>query len=63
MTMPTPEQPHYTALPQATPHLWMVAVNEGWRSTVVCSGMYDWAAHWLVDQLQGKPYAPEADRG
>lgn len=37
---------------------YMVSVDEGWRISVVCSGVYGWAADWLVEQLQGKPYAP-----
>lgn len=36
----------------------MVIADEGWRQSVVCSGMYRWAADWLVEQLQGKPFAP-----
>ncbi len=36
---------------------WAVTVDEGWRSTIVASGMYEWSAKWLVDTLQGKPYA------
>lgn len=56
---PTPERPLYEATPSLGGSLWNVTVNEGWRSTIVCSGMYDWAARWLVDQLQGKPFAPE----
>lgn len=58
---PTEERPHYSAFRHHTEkatNIWSVAVNEGWRSTVVCSGMYDWAARWLVKELQGKPYAP-----
>lgn len=39
--------------------LYMVAVDEGWRQSVLCSGMYEWAADWLIEQLQGKPFAPE----
>lgn len=39
---------------------YMVVVDEGWRLSIVCSGMYEWAAKWLVGQLQGKPYAPES---
>jgi len=35
-----------------------VEVDEGWRDSIVCTGMYKWAADWLVEQLQGKPFAP-----
>jgi len=59
----TEEHPHYRYQPAAEPRisgtsLFLVVVDEGWRSTVVCTGMYEWAAKWLVEQLQGKPYAP-----
>jgi hypothetical protein len=57
---PTEERPYWSAHPSddgSATRLWHVTVNEGWRSSVVCSGMYEWAARWLVEQLQGKPYA------
>lgn len=56
------EKPFYQKVPQgdgSATKMFMVTVDEGWRSSVVCSDMYGWAASWLVDQLQGKPYAPE----
>lgn len=37
--------------------LFFITVNEGWRESIVCERMYEWAADWLVEQLQGKPYA------
>lgn len=55
----SPEHPIYTASPQASSHLWLVTCDEGWRSSVVCSGMYEWAALWLVEQLGRRPFAPE----
>lgn len=60
-TTPTPENPHYETVREEHPEgtkLYMVTVDEGWRSTIVCGGMYEWAADWLVEQLQGKPFAP-----
>ena len=39
----------------ATPHFGIVC-DEGWRESIVCIGMYEWAADWLVATLQGKPY-------
>lgn len=44
----------------ATP-LFGVYVDEGWRSYMLCQGMYEWAAEWLVHHLQGAP-APTRDR-
>lgn len=58
---PSPEHPLYEAVPQETTgatQFFMVTCNEGWRSSIVCTGMYPWAARWLVDQIQGRPYAP-----
>ena len=40
----------------ATP-LFMVICDEGWRETIVCSGMYERVADWLITQVQGKPFA------
>lgn len=61
MTAPTPEKPHYAKIPSSlgATNLYSITVDEGWRSTIVCSDMYEWAADWLVEQLQGKPFAPE----
>ena len=39
----------------ATPHFG-ISCDEGWRESIVCEGMYEWAADWLVDVLQGRPY-------
>ena len=36
--------------------LYMIVVDEGWRESILCSGMYEWAADWLVDRLEGKPF-------
>jgi hypothetical protein len=53
------ERPHYRYRQETGTNAFLVVVDEGWRSSVVCSGMYEWAAKWLVAQLQGKPYAPD----
>jgi hypothetical protein len=37
--------------------LCMVVCDEGWRQTVVGYDMYRWAADWLVEMIQGIPYA------
>jgi len=69
-TEPTPGRPTYKKVavyrsvsgnagpPPAQPSDWSVHCDEGWRTSVVCTGMYEWAADWLVEQLQGKPFAP-----
>jgi hypothetical protein len=55
------ERPLYAKVLQddgfATPR-YMVTVDEGWRESIVCCDMYEWAADWLVEVLQGRPYAP-----
>lgn len=38
--------------------LYLVICDEGWRESIVCERMYEWTADWLVEELQGKPYAP-----
>lgn len=57
----TPEKPFYQAVKQvkesATP-LYMIICDEGWRESIVCCDMFKWAADWLVEVLQGQPFAP-----
>jgi len=55
----TPERPVYTVLPDPeTRNLFMITVDEGWRSSILATALYKWAADWLVEELQGKPFAP-----
>lgn len=60
---PSPEKPFYAKVrydrpPVHATKLFLVVCHEGWRESIVCTGMYEWAADWLVEQLQGRPYAP-----
>jgi hypothetical protein len=60
-TVPTAEQPRYAKVrenPGAFTPLFIITCDEGWRQSIVCEGMYEWAADWLVSIVQGKPYAP-----
>lgn len=59
----TEKRPRYYRLnePRST-NLFMILVDEGWRSSILCGGMYDWQADWLISELQGKPYAPGHSR-
>lgn len=61
----TPERPHYAMVRhgEGATQLYMVTCDEGWRSSIVCEGMYDWAATWLVGVLQWQPFAPETRPG
>jgi len=57
----TEEKPHYfkfeTTDPKTTAtHLFGITCDEGWCEKIVCTGMYEYVADWLVVQLQGKPY-------
>jgi hypothetical protein len=63
---PTTEHPVYSRVAHdegSATVRYMVICDEGWRQSIVCEGMYDWAAHWLIGQLQGKPYAPAGRPG
>lgn len=56
----SPEQPFYRAWPHDESKatiLYYITCDEGWRLHIVCERMYKWAADWLVEVLQGKPYA------
>jgi len=55
----TVDKPYYRKTEEdhgATP-TFMIVCDEGWRESIVCNGMYRWAADWLLEQIQGKPYA------
>jgi hypothetical protein len=61
----TIKNPHYRIVEEdhgASP-TYMIVCDEGWRESIVCNKMYSWAAIWLVDQIQGKPYAPGSRPG
>jgi NADH:ubiquinone oxidoreductase subunit D len=57
---PTPEHPVYTMVLEdggdATDR-YMIRCDEGWREMIVCEGMYQWAAEWLLRVLGNRPYA------
>ncbi len=60
----TPEHPIYKMVSHHNPddepgatELWFITCDEGWRQQVVCERMYKWAAEWLLNQIQGEPFA------
>lgn len=56
------EKPIYKCQPEEASkplNFWMVTVDEGDRNSIMCTGMYQWAAEWLVEQIQGRPFAPK----
>lgn len=58
----TPEVPIYRKVEEGKGYatkVYMIVCDEGWRESIVCTGMYGWAADWLLAQIQGKPYAAE----
>jgi hypothetical protein len=55
----TEESPLYRKVEEehrVTP-TYMIVCDEGWRESIVCEGMYEWAADWLIEVVQGRPYA------
>ena len=36
---------------------YMITCDEGWRRSIVCTGMYGWSADWLLTLLGNRPYA------
>lgn len=55
---PSVNFPVYTKIRESPePNLWIIRCNEGWRSSVVCGGMYEWAADWLLKVIDGRPFA------
>jgi hypothetical protein len=60
----TVDRPFYSKVDEdrgTATKLFMIVCDEGWRSSIVCNGLYEWAADWLVEQLQGKLFAPVVD--
>lgn len=59
----TPEHPLYAKLRQEgdATSMFMITCDEGWRTSIVCTGMYEWAADWLLTVLGRQPYAPARD--
>lgn len=56
----SPERPFYGVQLQdsdGATKRYMITCDEGWRTSIVCADMYVWVAEWLVEALQGKPYA------
>ena len=55
--MASPENPVYSKFNYAQPNaagtkLWSILVDEGWRSWILCTGMYEWAADGLLEMLR-----------
>lgn len=50
----TPEHPtyHKTLQDGSATAMYMIIVDEGWRTWILCSDMYDWAADGLLKILR-----------
>ena len=64
MTQPTTEEPVYAKFQQrredGTPSsFWATTCDEGWRSSIICTDMYEWVADWLLTLLERRPLAPD----
>lgn len=61
----SPEHPLYAKIPQDTgtaTQLFMIICDEGWRQSIVCCDMYEFAADWFLSFLTHRPpYAPDRD--
>lgn len=58
----TVERPIYAKVYQddgKATRLFMITVDEGWRQSILCNDMYEWAADWLLSVLADRPFAPE----
>lgn len=66
MSEGTVQSPVYRAVLEAdsmATKRYMIVCDEGWRESIVCEGMYRWAADWLVEILQGRTYPPGPGAG
>ena len=57
-----PEKPRYFKFlekgpPEHATPIYGISCDEGWCQSIVATGMYEFVADWLVEQLQGKPFA------
>jgi hypothetical protein len=59
----SPECPIYKKV-RASPHsnFYMITCDEGWRTLIVCTDLYENVADWLVGVLGRIPYAHKVDR-
>lgn len=61
----SPENPQYTKQAQEdgnATNMFMIVVNEGWRTWILCTDMYEWAADGLLGVLRasGKTWSDRA---
>jgi hypothetical protein len=44
-------------LPEGATATYMIVCDEGWRESIVCEGMYEYVADWLLGILRRKRFA------
>src|SRR4051794_18585051 len=55
-------RPHYAKVQQETGNRFAITCDEGWRVSIVCTGMYEGAADWLLGGLGRQQFAPGKTR-
>jgi len=61
MELGSPAEPLYAKIPHEHSEgtqLWFITCDEGWRSSIVCDGLHEWTADWLLEVLGHRPFAP-----
>ena len=64
MTEPSEARPLYAKLRERLgSNLFMITCDEGWRSSILATGMYEPVADWLISKVQGLPlpHTPERE--
>ena len=64
MSAPSQARPLYAKLRERPDsNLFMITADEGWRSSIVATGMYEPVADWLISKMQGQPlpHTPERE--
>jgi hypothetical protein len=57
-TQGSPTRPIYSKFKQdndSATNFYSINVDEGWRSWILCTGMYEWAANQLLERLRAYP--------
>jgi hypothetical protein len=57
---PSEERPVYRKVAHeenSATQRYMIVCDEGWRESIVCEGMYEWAADWLLNVIGRRRYA------
>lgn len=61
---PSPERPVYAKVREEDSRsFFAITCDEGWRSMIVCTSMYEWAADWLLGILGRRPFASSREAG